>query len=388
MTRIFTKCQQTLLCAALVFLAPSQVFGEKIYTPTELKKELPKLINKKIKVDAKFYEIWGEPQNRYVKVLLEPELKFYLPNQSTAIRKALDKGVDSKGKKLVEKQSNVIITATIYPPRNGPSPFLFLISIEKTDDDEARFAKQLGAVTKVNNNDIQGRLRITFRARNWARIYNNKALKEWAIEQDRQTLEINASLLKPKDSKGWLELADKYESILKDRPGAIALLDGAYAKVKDEAFRKILGKKLESIEAYYYNGQWVGYRDFKTFEGFIERQQGRKKVWIKKERAEFEDVINKDRKRSFPFIIKADQTYIADALKGVISKGMRPFQLVKLKWNGKELGFPDHVDRTRINVGVNTRIYDQWIYKNGQRFYFVDGHLFNWPDAKTPYPKK
>lgn len=388
MPRLFTNVHWSLLVAVIPLLLPSQACAEKIYTPTELKKELPKLINQKIQVDAKFYEIWGEPQSRYIKVLLEPELKFYLPNQTTAIRKALDKGLDAKGQKLVEKQSNVIITAKIYPPRGGPSPFLFLISIEKTDDDETRFSKQLTAVINKNSKDIDGRLRITFRARNWARVYNNKALKDWAIDQDRGTLEVNATLLKPTDSKGWVELAEKYESILQDRPAAIALLDGAYAKEKDKAFRDALAKKLESIEAYYYNGQWVGYRDFKALEGFIERQQGRKKVWIKKERAEFEDVINKDKQRSFPFIIKADQTYMADALKGRISKGMRPFQLVKLKWNGKALGFPDHVDRSRINVGVNTRIYDQWIYKNGHRFYFVDGHLFSWPDAKTPYPTK
>ncbi|MDF1660491.1 MAG: hypothetical protein P1V97_01880 [Planctomycetota bacterium] len=388
MTRLFTKFHWGLLFAPALLLVPSQVFAEKIYTPTELKKELPKLINKKIRVDAKFYEIWGEPQSRYVKVLLEPELKFYLPNQTVAIRKSLDKGLDVKGQKLTEKSSNVIITAKIYPPRNGPSPFLFLISIEKTDDDETRFSKQLTTVINADAKNITARLNVTFRARNWARVYNNKSLKDWAVDQDRGTLELNATLLKSKDSKGWIELADKYDSILQDRPGAISLLDGAYEKEKDKAFRDALSKKLESIEAYYYNGQWVGFRDYKAMEGFIERLQGRKKIWIKKERAEFEDVINKDRKRSFPFIIKADQTYMADALKGRISKGMRPFQLVKLKWNGKELGFPDHVDRSRINVGVNTRIYDQWIFNNGQRFYFVDGHLFSWPDAKTPYPKK
>lgn len=376
------------VAAFVLFQAPSLAHAEKIYTPTELKKNLSSLVNKKIKVDAKFYEIWGEPQNRYVKVLLEPELKFYLPNQTVKVRQALDKGLDIKGQKLLEKQSNVLITAKIYPPRNGPTPFLFLIAIEKTDDDEARFSKQLDAVIKANKNNIDGRLNITFRARNWARIYNNKALKEWAIERDRDTLELNATLLKSNDSKGWIALAEKYDSILNDRPGAIALLDGAYGKETDKSFREALGKKLESIEAYYYNGQWVGFRDFKAMEGFIERLQGRKKVWIKKERAEFEDMINKDKKRSFPFIIKADQTYMADAQKGRITKGMRPFQLVKLKWNGKELGFPDHVDRSRVNVGVNTRVYDQWIYKNGHRFYFVDGHLFSWPDAKTPYPTK
>jgi hypothetical protein len=384
--RVLLKASSLLLI--LLVCTPSFAQGEKIYTPPEFFKQLNNLVDKQVKLDAKYYEMWGEDKLKHFKIVSFKELKFYLPPKGK-LRERLNRNTDINGIKIFGKKSNVEISVRIYKPRPGErTPYLFLTSVVKTADDIDRFRLQLDTVIEKDPNDIIGRFKVAISARKWARKYQIEALTQWSLTQDLSTLQQREKTLKKDDSQGWIQLAEFHLSKLKNKNRAIQIFGAVYDSNKDPKIKIALTKKLEALDAYFYNGRWIPFHDFKAAEGFIERKSKDQSRWITKERAEFDDSITADKKRSFPFLVKADSVYVGDASVGRISKGMRPFQVVKLFIDKNEIGFPQQIDRSRLAVGSNVRVYAQWVYDNGLRFYFVDGHLFAWNTKKTPYPTK
>jgi hypothetical protein len=369
----------------IILLLPNkQACAEQYYTAKEFQRVKNQLIGKTVIIEGKYKEYWGA-SSPYISLVSVLELKFYLPRSGKLLSNSKSK-LDINGTKLLNRVSNVLLTVRVKA--TSTAPLLELLSIVKIADDIERFEKRLKVVIDKDPNDARGRFSVASEAREWAHRYKNKKLTDWSLLQDRDTLKKREAMLKPSEIKAWIRLADQYIGKLDDKANAIAILDRVFNDSKNNETRQILTKKLKTLGAYYYKGNWMLYHQFKHLEGYIKRVKDGRSNWIRKERAEFEDAIALDSKRKFPFIIKADPVYLADAKQGKVTRGMRTFQVVHLKVNNKAIGFPDHLDRTRLAIRGNLRVYDQWTYKSGLRFYYVDGHLFRWFNEKIPYPEK
>lgn len=349
-------------------------------------RDLSELLGKTVRVEAKFKECWG---GKYVSLVAHSELKFYVA-PSSKIAERVKRDLDSNGKPLVNETSNVEIVGSVVRNQGFPTSqkiVLRLDEIRRIADDVPRFEARLAATDR----SAEKMHDVAAAARRWARIYKSQALQQWAIELDRKSLEKRAAALKPDDVEGWIKLADDTLRLLEDRPLAIRRLDTCFRALdsEDDKRRKAIARKLESLKAYFYEGQWIGYDEFKRREGFVERKQGGEMVWIRRERAEFEDLIAKDLERTVASLIKMDAYLKNQAEKGRIVLSMRPTHVTQIVLGDTPLGLPAEVDRVRRTADNKVeRVYVQWIYPGNRRFYFVDGRLFAKRTPNDPWPDK
>lgn len=365
----------SVLAMVMVLSVPfSLLWASSPLTPEVLEKTIAQRMGQVVNVEGKYKLTWG---GAYI-VLVGSNLKYDL-SKGTALQKMAADNKDSKGKPLTRESSNVLLIGKVYT-RNNQNRVL-LSDIKKLPDDQERFELQLAEALKVNDSPMTIH-KVTKKALVWSKKYKNKELKEWSQKQDRRALEMRAKVLKDADVDGWLKLASEYLSRIDDRIRAIELLGKLHLKITDKIDKKRVGQALEEMDAFFYKGQWVPIREYYKKENYVQHKDlNDKTVWVSKNRAEFLDFVKKDRQRKVPFMSRNRALLKKSVLKGKVEVGMHPIDISELH-TGKNssLGYPHYTDRLAIKVGGKQRVYDQWVYRNKRRFYFVDGLLLEWKD--------
>lgn len=242
--------------------------------------------------------------------------------------------------------------------------------VTKLPDDVEAFKRRFDVLA---TGDADGRTKLADEARRRADFYSLDDLRDWSRSAYDSALDVRRAALAKGDSKGAIELAQKYRELAGATNKAITLLgdlvvDPATAEADRDRGIRILESELGAV---LHRGRWVSRDDFKAALGFLPRRDAAGNVsWVRRERVEFEAVVAAQRQlnRTDPNPRKLLGSQYEEAAKqGEPVVGMYKQEVVRTKG----LGFPSYVDRFSEKNAGGEISWDQWIMPDGARFYFM-----------------
>lgn len=319
--------------------------------------------NRKVMVDAKWSTVFGTtvilekvPRGRVV-IGNDPEEKLL---NALLSNRTLEK------KQLEKKKSNVRLYGRTSTDQGG-EPVLLLDALDKLPDDEDEYRGRIEeAQRKAPEKQTPDEFyRIARDAASRAAFYGID-LKTWVTRANAEGIKLEISRRKKGDAKDAIRLGKKAIDMTGDSEESIKLFGEVALDPKaDQADRDEAQRLLKINHAYFTRGEYISYARFKSSIGYVSR--GGK--WVRRERAEFEDAIEKELRNPNPTRISFN--YEEYVTKGKVVRGMKKEEVVRTKG----YGFPVFVDRKRMvrpKTG-DTITWDQWVFENGARVYFLNG---------------
>lgn len=335
---------------------------------------------KKVCVDAKFSKVFGDNlkvelvEDDRIKIDQQSQLYLALSNYKTVDGKPLEK---EKGK----PKSNVRIFGTCGKDEAG-NLVLIAERVDKLEDEAPAFMAKIEAVLKKpqGQQTADDFYKISTEARARMKIYNVD-LKEVVKRADGEGIRVELRLRKTGDSKAAIGLGKRMLDLTGEADEAIKLWgEVALDEKAGEAERREAQELLRKNYAYLWRGEYVSYTRFKHAVGFV----ARKGQWVRRERAEFEDAIEKELKNTALLIVPIAPKTLQE--KGQVTRGENKEQVI----GTKDFGFPTHVDRkvTQDLKSGKPITWDQWVYENGPRVYFINGLCCELVARGVPWPEK
>jgi hypothetical protein len=261
---------------------------------------------------------------------------------------------------------------TAFPP--APGKYLYVLNIAPRKEDKELFRGQIAELEKAGAMADLYRLGEKIEAQG-ATLKQAAVYKPIARDAYRAGIGLKERSIRPEDAAGWIAVAGDYMKLLGDRQGALDRLVKAIppgGPVPPEVARM-----LQDLNAVTYGGQWMLFEKMKEAEGFVLRDG----AWIRKEQAQFEDIIAQQRKtpvrtRSRGNLPEYFQKAAAQGGPQNVLLGMTKEELAQA------IGFPAEIDRERKGADV----YDMWTYDGLGSYYFetIPGQtceLFRKPDT-------
>lgn len=267
--------------------------------------------------------------------------------------------------KLVKERSRVRLFGRA--DRRGDAVVFVVESLERLIDDVGRLQQAASAAAT----DADRLAALAREAATLAEKYDDADLRALAPQLTRQELEVRREAIAPDAFREWLALADRYRAV-GDRTTAIAILSHVHGKA-DAALRAQAQARLSSLGAVHMRDGWVTYERFKTDEGFIERKAADgSSRWVKKELAEFEDVVAAEQQLRTGRIVEARVQVVQHGNSAVAGKLERGQTMHEARLAG---GQPVAVHHRRApesnDPGARPVLWTQWVFADGRRAYFI-----------------
>ncbi|HVY61820.1 MAG TPA: hypothetical protein VHF22_09215 [Planctomycetota bacterium] len=262
---------------------------------------------------------------------------------------------------------------TTFPP--APGKYLYVLNIAPRREDKELFREQIGKLEAAG--DMAGLYALGEKIEAQGKILKQAAsYKPIAQEAYRAGIGLKERALKPDDAQGWISVAADDLRLLGDRQAALdrlvkAIPPGGATPPPEVA------RMLQDVNAVTYGGQWMLFEKMKEAEGFILRDG----AWVRKEQAQFEDIIAQQRK--LPIRPRSQGNLPEFYQRAAAQGGVQNVLLGMTKEEvAQAIGFPAEIDRERKGADV----YDMWTYDSFGPFYFetLPGRtceLFRKPDA-------
>jgi hypothetical protein len=332
--------------------------------------------NRKVTVDAKWGTVFGTtimlekiPRGRVV-IGNDPDEKLL---NALLSNKTLDK------KPLEKKKSNVRLFGRTAIDQSG-EPILMLDGLEKLADDEDEYKGRVEeAQRKPQDKQTPDEFYKIARDATARAAFYGIDLKTWITKANSEGIKLEIARRRKGDAKDAIRLGKRAIEITGDTEESIRLFGEVALDPKaDAADKEEAQKLLKANHAYFTRGEYVSYAKFKSSIGYVAR--GGK--WVRRERAEFEDSIEKELKNPNP--VRVGFNYEEYVTKGKVVRGMKKDEVVRTKG----YGFPIFVDRKRmVRPKTNDTVtWDQWVFESGARVYFLNGEECEEKAKGTAWP--
>jgi hypothetical protein len=243
--------------------------------------------------------------------------------------------------------------------------------LKRLDGDDDQFAERR---IKLKEGDVDGRLDLGDWARERYEFYGShaKSLGEKADQVYEKAVEI----LESQAAKDSFEDHFRIARILHDR---MDQRDRALVKLKETCLRldgddpELLAYLEKKIRAVRYRSDWVPYEEFKTQEGFTQREDG---TWVRDPVYQLEQFVLEK--------IREPQSVLDDrAETGDVVRGMTAPQVIRAKFVATKgsSAYPDYV--LRISLPRGGGIAEVWVYPDAYLFFRTaeqDSKMRLWKD--------
>ncbi|HZU97670.1 MAG TPA: hypothetical protein VFF73_13300 [Planctomycetota bacterium] len=295
------------------------------------------------------------------------------------------------GEQLDRKGRSNVKVIGVAREDNQVGRYIDVTDVSKLPDDLDAFTARRDALAAT---DADGRLKLADEAVKRADLYstlNQDDLREFARQLFDGALDLKKATLQKGDAAAAIDVALKYRDLAGAPNKAIGLLgDIVESGVEQDARDKLVKVLEQDLGAVRHRDHWISKEDFKSQLGYMKRVNAATGAvqWVRKERVEFEAVVANRREvnKTDPIVRQLlGSQYETAANEGQPTLGMYKQELVRTKG----YGFPQLVDRfVDKSAGNPDRVWEQWVMSDGNRFYFMDGVMFDWKKKADPYPTK
>ena len=295
---------------------------------------------------------------------------------------------DSSRTRMEKRHSTVRLFVTAEA--QGNRCVLWINKARKLEDDAVKYGRTLDELPSEVTPEAIHDLAEEIRAR--AARYDDQELAEVAQRAVQLELHARRSGLSKDDYDGALALAERMVEV-GDEDGAIQVLSD-FEEDADNATKLKLRQQLRRMGAVNSGGKWLPFTEFKRREGFIRRPGEGSDGWVRQEWAEFQAVIDGERKLQEQMVVPARKNelrHYRDAEQGRIVRGQTMAE-VRLAVKGQLPKLANHVRALAPGpTAARTALWSQWVLEDGRRVYFLDqgsgGEVIAFKAAQAAWPR-